>query len=237
METWQTVAALTLMAGMAMPLGGWLAKIECIPIDWLENELRHGIIAFGGGALLAAVALVLVPDALPDLSMAAALAGFIAGGLAFMGLDLALARRGTSASQLAAMLADFVPEALALGAAFAQGGTGGVLLAGLMALQNLPEGFNAYHELRDNTPYSRRRLLGMFFLMAWLGPLAGMSGFLWLADFPTVVAAIMLFAAGGILYSIFQDLAPQARLAHHWGPPLGAVLGFALGLGGHILII
>jgi ZIP family zinc transporter len=46
----------------------------------------------------------------------------------------------------------------------------------------------------------------------------------------------MLFAAGGILYSVFQDLAPQARLARHWGPPLGAVLGFALGIAGHMLI-
>ena len=37
-------------------------------------------------------------------------------------------------------------------------------------------------------------------------------------------------AAGGILYLIFQDLAPQAQLKNHWFPPLGAVSGFALGL-------
>ena len=237
MDAWQTVIVLTLMAGMAMPMGAWLARVECIPIDWLENELRHGIIAFGGGALLSAVALVLVPDSLPALDIATATACFVAGGLAFMALDIALHRSGTSASQLAAMLADFVPEALALGAAFAHGSSGSLLLAGLMALQNLPEGFNAYHELRSTTPYTSRRLIGLFFAMAWLGPLAGLSGFLWLAPYPTAVAVIMLFAAGGILYSVFQDLAPQARLERHWGPPLGAVLGFALGLIGHMLLI
>ncbi|TDN96621.1 MULTISPECIES: ZIP family metal transporter [Halomonas] len=237
MDTWQTVLTLTLMAGMAMPLGAWFSQVERIPIPWLETEFRHGVIAFGGGALLSAVALVLVPDSLPDLNPAAAAACFLAGGLAFMALDIVLNRRGTSASQLTAMLSDFVPEALALGAVFAQGSSGSLLLACLMALQNLPEGFNAYRELRDSTPYSSRRLIGMFFLMAWLGPLAGLSGFLWLAEFPLTIASLMLFASGGILYSVFQDLAPQARLDRHWGPPLGAVLGFALGIVGHMLIV
>lgn len=237
MEAWQTVVALTLMAGMAMPLGGAVARMERVLGSlWLELELRHAIIAFGGGALLSAVALVLVPDGLSDMTLAATLACFMGGGLAFMLLDIVLNRSGTSASQLAAMLADFVPEALALGAAFAYGGSSGLLLALLMALQNLPEGFNAYHELRDSTHYSSRRLLGMFFLMAWLGPLAGLSGYLWLADYPVAVAAVMLFASGGILYSVFQDIAPQARLERHWGPPLGAVLGFGMGIAGHMLI-
>src|SRR3990167_7004905 len=64
-------------------------------------------------------------------------------GAAFMGLDILLARSKTAASQMAAMLSDFIPESLALGAAFAHGGKGAMLLAILMALQNLPEGFNA----------------------------------------------------------------------------------------------
>lgn len=40
----------------------------------------------------------------------------------------------------------------------------------------------------------------------------------------------MLFAAGGILYLIFQDIAPQAKLAKHWAPPLGAIIGFLVGV-------
>lgn len=40
----------------------------------------------------------------------------------------------------------------------------------------------------------------------------------------------VLAFGGGILYLVFQDIAPQAKLSRHWGPPLGAVLGFALGL-------
>ena len=45
------VVAYTLLAGMAMPLGAGFASIERIRPRWLENELRHGVVAFGGGAL------------------------------------------------------------------------------------------------------------------------------------------------------------------------------------------
>jgi ZIP family zinc transporter len=46
----------------------------------------------------------------------------------------------------------------------------------------------------------------------------------------------MTFASGGILYLIFQDIAPQAKMRRHWTPALGAILGFAVGLLGKKLI-
>ena len=180
------ILGLTLTAGMAMPLGAWLAQTFHWAPDWLESELRHGIMAFGGGALLSAVALVLVPKGMTNLTIGPALLCFGGGGLAFMLLDVLLAKLDTSASQLLAMLSDFIPESLALGATL-------------------------------------------------LGPVAGLSGYFWLTEMPTWVAAIMLFAGGGILYSVFQDIAPQVLLESHWAPPLGAVLGFALGIAGFML--
>jgi ZIP family zinc transporter len=227
---------LTLGAGLAMPLGASLAAVERIRPQWLENELRHSIIAFGGGALLSAVALVLVPEGLEPLSGAEVVAAFAAGGLIFMLLDARLAKNDAPVSQLVAMLADFVPEALALGATFAYSSNAGLLLAGIIALQNLPEGFNAFRELRQSTRLSRATLIGAFCAMALLGPLAGLGGYFLLSDYPRAVSAIMLFAAGGILYLIFQDIAPQARLERHWAPPLGAVAGFLLGVLGHMAV-
>jgi ZIP family zinc transporter len=53
------ILLLGLLAGAAIPVGGWLARIESFGPRWLENEFRHFVIAFGGGALLSAVALVL----------------------------------------------------------------------------------------------------------------------------------------------------------------------------------
>jgi ZIP family zinc transporter len=55
-----------------------------------------------------------------------------------------------------------------------------------------------------------------------------------LASNTAVLGAIMLFAAGGIVYLLFEDVAPQVRLERRWSPPLGAVAGFALGLAGSL---
>jgi ZIP family zinc transporter len=46
---------------------------------------------------------------------------------------------------------------------------------------------------------------------------------------------IMVFCAGGILYLIFQDIAPQAKLKKRWAPALGAIAGFLLGVIGHMI--
>lgn len=229
------IVVLTLAAGLAMPLGASLAVVERIRPFWLENEVRHAVIAFGGGALLAAVALVLVPEGMHGLPPWAVVASFVSGSLLFMFLDMRLAANDTQLSQLIAMLTDFVPEALALGAAFTFSESAGLLMAGIIALQNLPEGFNAYREITASTDYRRLPILGVFFLMAFLGPIAGLTGYAFLAEYPRVISCVMLFAAGGILYIIFQDIAPQARLKNHWAPPLGASAGFLLGVIGKIL--
>jgi ZIP family zinc transporter len=110
------------------------------------------------------------------------------------------------------------------------------LLAVFIGLQNFPEGFNAYRELVAAAHATRKHALLLLIGSAFLGPLCGLAGYLVLSDAPVVTALIMQFSAGGILYLVFQDIAPQSRLANHWGPPLGAVFGFALGLLGTRLV-
>lgn len=228
------IIALTLAAGIAMPIGALLANANIIHTKLLETEIKHGVIAFGGGALLSAIALVLVPEGVKELSIVESASYFIGGGFFFMLLDVALYKLKTSASQLMAMLADFVPESLALGATFAVHQESAYLLAALMALQNMPEGLNAFDELKKNSHYSAKQIMVFFCCLAIFGPLAGISGYIWLVNYPDIVAAIMLFAAGGILYTVFQDIAPQVPLKKHWLPPIGAVLGFALGIIGYV---
>ena len=236
MNDWILIIVLTLVPGVAMPIGAFFAGIEHIRPYWLESEVRHSVIAFGGGALLAAVALVLVPEGIRNLDPLMIVVCFMSGGVAFMLLDILLAARATSASQLVAMLSDFIPEALALGATFAVSKASGLLLAGIITLQNLPEGFNACREVTSSTHYRVSQVVGAFALMALLGPISGLTGYFVLSDFPKVVSAISLFAAGGILYLIFQDIAPQAQLKKHWAPPLGAVTGFLLGVMGKVAV-
>ncbi|WP_158966523.1 ZIP family metal transporter [Paraglaciecola sp. L3A3] len=225
----------TLLAGLAMPLGAFVAHRIKFKKRLYDQEFRHTVSAFGGGALLSAVALVLVPEGIETLAPLAACSWLIVGGLSFMLLDIFLNKMNTPASQLAAMLADFIPESIALGAAFATGNSHAFLLAALIALQNLPEGFSAYTELSSSSVFKATKIIKVFALMAILGPIAAVTGFLWLAESPQIVAAVMLFASGGILYAIFQDLAPQVKLEKHWAPPMGAVFGFVLGMLGLML--
>lgn len=229
------VLMLTLAAGAAIPLGGVLAKVERLRPAWLESEFRDGVMAFGGGVLIAAVALVLIPEGVRALSPWAAIASVIMGGVVFGSIDHWLATRGTPAAMLLATMLDFIPEALALGAAFTAKPALALLLALLIALQNLPEGFNAYREMRQQGAMAVSKVMGILLATAATGPVAGAIGYYAMADAPVATGVIMVSAAGGILYLTFQDIAPQAKSDHHWAPSLGAVLGFAVGLLGHLL--
>lgn len=62
------IVLLTTAAGICIPIGGVLASFEHVHSQWLEKELRHFIIAFGGGILLGAVAIVLVPEGIEKMN-------------------------------------------------------------------------------------------------------------------------------------------------------------------------
>jgi len=213
-----------------------LARVERLRPQWLERELRHSIIAFGGGVLLAAVALVLVPEGagLIGSPWLAAL-WFLLGGIAFFAIERALGLRRRESPNFFAMLLDYLPESLALGGMFASGAASAPLLAFLIGLQNIPEGFNAYRELGARPTLEPRRILLIMAAMLPLGPIIGMAGWVYASEHAAFLGGVMLMAAGGILYLIFQDIAPQSRLQRHWGPALGAVLGFVVGLLGELL--
>lgn len=232
------VAAITLfswIAGIASFFGALFARFERFPEGILKKELLRGIVAFGGGILIAAVAFALVPHGIETLSALSLGLLFGLGGAAFCLLDVQLSKSGGSKAQLTAMLSDFIPEAIALGAVFAHDHRLGLMLALFIGAQNLPEGFNAFRELKQSTGRSAMILWQMFFV-SFLGPASALLGYFFLRDKPPVTAGIMVFAAGGILYLIFQDIAPQTKLRRHWLPPLGAVLGFIVGMLGQKLI-
>jgi zinc transporter, ZIP family len=231
------VVIFSLCAGLAMPAGAIFARLDQLHPAWLKTEWRHFIVAFGGGALISAIALVLVPEGSASLSIVPAALLFLGGGVAFCLFDIYLAKKKSSAGQLVAMLSDFLPEVIALGAAFATGQSIGILLALLIILQNLPEGFNALEELAESTPFSANKIVAIFLVMSLLGPVGGLAGYFWLADSPALLGGIMLFASGGILYLVFEDIAPQAKLTNAWMPALGAVIGFLLGLIGHMMLM
>ena len=222
-------------AGICIPVGGFVASFERIHSQWLEKELRHFIIALGGGILLGAVMLVLVPEGIENMGDSVwGILFIVAGGLIFFYIERLLGLHKNESPQLLGMILDYVPEAIALGGLMALNPASGPLLALLIGLQNLPEGFNAYRELKQHNRHGN--VLGKMTLFVVLGPVAGWAGYFFLSEHPAILGAIMLFASGGILYLVFQDIAPQSKLARHWAPPLGAVFGFCLALFSHLLL-
>jgi ZIP family zinc transporter len=223
------------LAAVAGFIGGILARMEGTAETEAKREIVHGVVAFGGGILVAAVAFALAPEAIAVLSTVVLATTFFLGGLAFCVLDAQLSKRGGSKAQFMAMLMDFLPEAIALGAVFGHNLRLGILLAVFIGAQNLPEGFNSFREIVASGARPRAALTALL-AISLLGPIAACAGYLFLQDQAKLTAGIMNFAAGGILYLIFQDIAPASNMRRHWTPPLGAVLGFVVGMIGKQVI-
>lgn len=231
------IVGLTVLAGAFIPLGGLLASVESIRPNWLEKEFRHFLIALGGGILLGAVSVVLIPEGQSSMGNSLlAIPAIAAGGILFFLVERALGLKRRESPQLMGLMLDFIPEAIALGGLAVVSPETAVLMAVLIAMQNLPEGFNAYRELASLPGYTSRKTLAFMGSLVITGPVAGLLGYFFLSDRPMILGAVMLVASGGVLYLIFQDIAPQSRLDRHWGPPLGAVAGFCLALFSHDLV-
>lgn len=235
MSTLPLILVASWLAGVAAFAGGLAAKAIGPVRTKTARALVHGVVAFGGGILMSAVALALVPHAMDVLPVLPLVVTFCTGGTVFAFVDHRLAQGRGRHSQMLAMLLDFVPEAISMGAVFVADRKLGLLLAAFIGAQNLPEGFNSFREATESGEPARRTLITLL-CVSLLGPLAALAGHLFLRDVEAITGGIMSFAAGGILYLVFQDLAPQSAMRTRWMPTLGAVLGFAVGMAGTQLL-
>lgn len=202
---------------------------------FVKEEVLHTSIAFGGGIIIAAVAFVLVPEGMNVLSLAPMAILFLTGAIFFFFLDRYIEKKGGTISQLLAMLMDFVPEAIALGAVFATDPNLGLLLSIFIGLQNLPESFNSYLDLR-NSGYTSKKCLLILLFLSFSGVFGAISGYYLLSNMPQLTASLMLLSSGGILYLIFQDIAPMSKLQKSWFPALGVNFGFLVGMIGQKIL-
>lgn len=237
MEDLLKIIGYSFFSGITVFLGGFLSRIfeRYFREGLIKEEIIHTSVAFGGGIIIAAVAFVLIPKGMNELSLIPIVIIFLAGAISFFLLDRYIEKKGGTISQLLAMLMDFIPEAIALGAIFATDHNLGLLLAIFIGFQNLPESFNSYIDLR-NSGYTSKKCLLILFLLSFSGILAAISGDLLLSNMPQLTASLMLFSSGGILYLIFQDIAPMSKLQKSWFPALGVNFGFLVGIIGQKLL-
>lgn len=224
-------------AGITVFIGGLLARyfnhhIKETPVKY---EITHSLMSFGAGIILSAVALVLIPKGMEELSVVPITISFVVGAILFMFIDEYLSKKGGKTSTLIAMMMDFVPESIALGAVFAIEPNMASLLAVFIGLQNLPEAFNAYRDLVQSG-FSANKILIIFFFLSFCGIIGALIGHFFLSDYPDLTAHLMTFASGGIFYLLIRDLIPESKLEKKYLTSLGAVLGFVLGIIGEKLI-
>ncbi|WP_350562009.1 divalent cation transporter [Psychrobacter sp. CAL346-MNA-CIBAN-0220] len=224
-------------SGATVFIGGLLANLfdHYIKDTPIKYQIIHTLMSFGAGIILSALALVLVPKGMETLSIWGVIGSFSFGAVLFMLIDRQLAKSDSQQATLLAMMMDFVPESIALGAVFAIEPQMALLLAVFIGLQNLPESFNSFRDL-VNSGFSVKKTLLIFFVLSFFGIISALMGHFLLRQHPNLTAHLMIFASGGILYLLIQDIIPESKLANNYLTPLGATLGFLVGIAGEMLI-
>ncbi|MGB7403363.1 MAG: divalent cation transporter [Arcobacter sp.] len=227
----------SLLAGSTVFIGGLISYYfeSRVHNKELKELIIHYLIAFSTGIMLSAISFVLVPDGMLELPVFLSTSLFILGGLCFFFFDKLIEKNRYKIPQVIAMLLDFIPESIALGAVFVYNHKVGVLLSIFIALQNLPESFNSYTELKKLKHSSYKALL-ILFLLSFVGLIFSLLGYVFLEDKILITSSLMLFSAGGIMYIIFQDIAPLLEYKKRKLIAIGANFGFIIGMLGESII-
>jgi zinc transporter, ZIP family len=232
--------------GLATGLGGAALLVFRRPRELTLDTL----LGFTAGVMLAATAFSLLVPALERGSLGEVLAGFALGCGFIAALDLfvphahtrfrergrpaaeELAARDRAALLLAALTIHNVPEGLAVGVAFAAGGTDlGLPLAIAIGIQNIPEGFAAAAPLLA-AGTSARSAAGVAALTGAVEPPAALAAYATFELAGALLASALAFAAGAMLYVVVDELIPESHgHGHERAATLALVCGFALMMG------
>lgn len=196
----------------------------------LSHRAIAAVMGFGGGVLVAVMSIDLIQEAFGG-GRTASVAGFIAGGTLFSAINWWLARNGAknrnrcggcvaqpseadhpgsgTAIAVGAVL-DGIPESLVIGLSLLQGGTIGLGLIAGFFLANVPQGLSSAAGM-TTAGRSRTYIFTLWTSIVLVSGLASAAGNALLgATDPAVSAAILAFAAGGVLAMLAETMIPEA---------------------------
>jgi ZIP family zinc transporter len=232
-----------ILPGLATGLGGLVLLTTERPSDRALDTM----LGFTAGVMLAASVFSLLVPALDHGGLAAVIGGFLAGSAFIALLDREVphaharfrehGRRAAEERQaferarllLAALTIHNVPEGLAVGLAFAAGGTEmGVPLALAISIQNVPEGFAAAAPLLG-AGVSRRSAALVAAGTGLVEPPAALAAFAAFELADSLLAGGLAFAAGAMLYVVVDELIPEGLgRGNELQASLGLLAGFLL---------
>jgi ZIP family zinc transporter len=243
-----------LVVGASLVAGAVVAAVLRVPA-----RAAAVVTAFGGGVLLSAVALELVPEADERAGRWLTAAGLLAGTLIYVGADAwlsrdeemeAMRRSGHAAAAgqpmempaghsevargeaiAAGLVVDGVPESIALGLTVAEGGVGLALLAGIL-VGNTVEAYGAAQPIIAGSGSRRFAILLLSAIGVALAAATVLGGTVLADASDGLVGTAEAVAAGAVLAVISISIVPYAFSEVSSLVASATMLGFA---GGYLL--
>lgn len=234
-----------LLGGSALIIGAALAYLARLP-----TRVTAGVMAFGCGVLISAVAYDLVEEGFQQGGIWPIIGGAVAGSIAYTtanwlvsrsggkhrkrsGDQQANANGGSSGMAIAiGSLLDGIPESVVLGVSLLAGGGVSFPMLAAVFLSNLPEGLSSAVGMR-RAGRSKKYVLGLWIAIAVLSGLASLLGAALLGNAPpALTATVNAVAAGALLTMIADTMIPEAVEGEQNGTGLlvvaGLLVAFAL---------
>ena len=240
---WLLVTLIGLAAGVIGTMSGGLAVVI---VKKVRNRMLSVLLGVSAGIMAAISFLDLIPEAIEEGNIYSAIFGILIGMLIIGILDVKFPHRHFSMtrdgdSKLNPHLKTGIllsigvalhnlPEGVAIGASFIVSFQVGLLLAILIAIHNVPEGMAVAAAMCVGGVRSKKVLL----ITALAGVPMGIGALIGVAlggVSPWALSVSLGFAAGAMLYIVFDELIPDAhRKAEGHSAIMGILAGILIGI-------
>lgn len=237
MPIWITAGLWGLLGASSLVFGAAGAYFLNLP-----ERITAGIMSFGCGVLISAVAYDLLEDGFQEGGIWPIIAGALLGTVAYTIADLLIARYGgrhrkRSGGQqpkaaeggglaiAVGSLLDGIPESVVLGVSLLGGQGVSIAMLAAIFLSNFPEGLSSAAGMRK-AGRSKSYVFGLWCAIVAISALASLAGARLLGNAsPRLLATVNAVAAGALITMIVDTMIPEAVAGDHRAAGLLAVLG------------